>query len=135
MKTPVEIVDSMLKNDHFSQWLGLQIVAIEKGSCTATCKITEEMLNGFGILHGGITYSLSDSALAFSANAYGFHCVSIETSITHIRPVLVEDMLTVNCTEVHRGRSTGIYWVEIYNDKEHLVSKFKGTVSISKKEW
>lgn len=135
MKTPVEIVDLMLKNDHFSQWLGLQIVEIEKGSCTATCKIKEEMLNGFNILHGGITYSLSDSLLAFSANAYGFHCVSIETSITHIRPVLADDILTVKCKEIHRGRSTGIYQVDIYNEKEHLVSKFKGTVSISKKEW
>jgi len=135
VKTPVEIVDLMLKNDHFSQWLGLQIVEIEKGSCTATCKIKEEMLNGFNILHGGITYSLSDSLLAFSANAYGFHCVSIETSITHIRPVLADDILTVKCKEIHRGRSTGIYQVDIYNEKEHLVSKFKGTVSISKKEW
>ncbi len=135
MKSPKEIVDLMMDNDRFSQWMGLEIIEVDKGSCVAKCQIKTEMLNGFDILHGGITYSISDSLLAFSANAYGYHCVSIETSITHIRPVFVDDVLIAKCIEIHRGRSTGIYYVEIFNEKEHLVSKFKGTVSISKKEW
>lgn len=134
MKTPKEIVDLMMENDRFSQWMGLEILEIDKGSCIAKCTVKEEMLNGFDILHGGITYSISDSLLAFAANAHGFQCVSIETSITHIRPVLEDDILTAKCTEIHRGRSTGIYQVDIYNEKQHLISKFKGTVSVSKKE-
>ncbi len=134
MKTPKEIVDLMMENDRFSQWMGLEILEIDKGSCIAKCTVKEDMLNGFDILHGGITYSISDSLLAFAANAHGFQCVSIETSITHIRPVLEDDILTAKCTEIHRGRSTGIYQVDIYNAKQHLISKFKGTVSVSKKE-
>lgn len=135
MKTPKEIVDLMMKNDLFSQWMNVSIVSIDKGRCTLLSTIHKDMLNGFEIAHGGITYSLSDSALAFSSNAYGFQCVSIETSISHIRPVFEDDVLTVQCEEVHRGKTIGIYSINIKNQENKLVSKFKGTVNISRKEW
>lgn len=135
MKTPKEVVDLMMAKDAFSKWLSVNIESIEKGSCTLTCKITKDMLNGFEIAHGGISYSLSDSALAFSANAYGFQCVSIETSISHIRPVFKGDKLTVTSSEIHRGKTIGIYTVEINNQDAKLISKFKGTVNISRNEW
>ena len=61
------------------------------------------MLNGFQILHGGISYSLSDSALAFASNSYGNKCVSIETSISHTRPAKLGDILIATCKEIHRG--------------------------------
>ncbi len=135
MKTPEEIVKQMMKGDHFSRWMGLEIVDIKKGFCKAKCVIKKEMLNGFSILHGGITFSLSDSVLAFAANSYGYKCVSIETSITHLRPVFENETLTILSEEIHRGRSIGVYSVKIYNEKNILVSNFKGTVSISKDIW
>ena len=135
MKTPKEIVDIMMGNDSFSKWMKITINSIEKGSCELQCTIHEDMLNGFDIAHGGITYSLSDSALAFSANAYGYKCVSIETSISHIRPVFLNDILIVTCEEIHRGKTIGIYSIEIKNQDSKLVSKFKGTVNISQDEW
>ena len=125
----------MMEKDAFSQWLNLSVKSIEKGNCVLECVIHENMLNGFGIAHGGISYSLSDSALAFSSNAYGYQCVSIETSISHIRPVHVNDVLTVICEEVHRGKTIGIYSIEIKNQDLKLVSKFKGTVNISRNMW
>jgi acyl-CoA thioesterase len=93
------------------------------------------MLNGFDIGHGGISYALSDSALAFSANTNGYKCVSIESSISHIRPIQIDDILTVKSEEIHRGRTIAIYSVEIINQKSKLISKFKGTVNISSEKW
>jgi len=135
LKTPTEIVQTMLAKDQFSAWIGLKLKSISKGNCELTCTIKKEMLNGFEILHGGITYSLSDSALAFASNAHGYKCVSIETSISHLIPVRENEELLIVATEIHRGKSIGIYNVDISNHKNELVSKFKGTVSISREEW
>lgn len=135
MKSPEEIVDIMLSKDAFSQWMGVELVHIGIGSCKLSCVIKGDMLNGFGIAHGGITYSLSDSALAFASNSYGLQCVSIETSISHLRPVKEGDKLDIEATEIHRGRSIGIYSISIMNQENKLVSKFKGTVHISAKPW
>ena len=79
-----KVVDAMFDNDSFSQWLGIERSTVEEGRCVLKMKIRKEMLNGFQILHGGIYYSLADSALAFAANSYGIKSVSIETSISHI---------------------------------------------------
>lgn len=135
MKSPEEIVAIMLENDAFSQWMALSVVHLSEGSCTLTCTVNAQMLNGFKIAHGGISYSLSDSALAFASNAYGHKCVSIETSISHLIPVKEGDFLTVVCSEIHRGRTFGIYDVAVINQHSELISKFKGTVNISKETW
>lgn len=135
MKTPAEIINLMLSNDSFSKWMNIEIIEIKAGFCKLKCKIHSEMLNGFNILHGGISYSLSDSALAFSANTHGYKCVSIETSISHIRPVKMGDVLIIESEEIHRGKSFGVYSVAITNQEDKLISKFKGTVNISKEIW
>ena len=102
MLNPNQVVDSMMEKDNFSLWMGIQIENIELGTCTLSCTIKKEMLNGFEILHGGISYSIADSALAFASNSYGYKCVSIETSISHTRPAKLGDQLTVICKEIHR---------------------------------
>jgi acyl-CoA thioesterase len=135
MKTPFEIVEMMLEKDAFSHWLGIELVSIEKGKCILLVKPTEEMRNGFGILHGGISYSIADSALAFAANSHGKKCVSIETSISHVRPVLSDTVLHVVAEEVHRGKTIGIYSVTVRNDAQQPVALFKGTVHISSEDW
>tara|TARA_B110000285_G_C14529112_1_gene339988 strand:+ start:87 stop:461 length:375 start_codon:yes stop_codon:yes gene_type:complete len=124
-----------MANDKFSQWLGLSIDKIGEGICEASCVAKNQMLNGFDILHGGITYSISDSLLAFASNSYGYKCVSIETSISHTKTVKEGEKLTAKCTEINRGKSIGIYNVDIYNEQSILVSKFKGSVFISKDIW
>lgn len=135
MKSPKEIVDIMMNGDYFSQWMAIDVISLDKGGCTLKCTTKKDMLNGFDILHGGITYSISDSALAFASNSYGNKCVSIETSISHLRPVKCDEELTAICSEVHRGKTLGIYFVDIYDSSKNLVSKFKGTVHISKEIW
>lgn len=135
MKTPQEVVDIMMEKDAFSRWIGLTVTELSAGHCVLKCTVKAEMLNGFQIAHGGISYSLSDSALAFASNSHGHKCVSIETSISHLLPVHEGDELTVNCNEIHRGRTYGIYRVEIFNQKEEQISMFKGTVNISSEVW
>jgi acyl-CoA thioesterase len=135
MKSPKEIVDIMLNTDLFSEWMNVSVEELGKGFCTLSCTTKKEMLNGFDILHGGITYSLSDSALAFASNSYGNKCVSVETSISHIRPVGVNTKLRAKCVEIHRGKTIGIYTVDIFDNEDKLVSKFKGTVHISRDLW
>ncbi len=133
--TAREIVDHMLKNDAFSQWLDIKIIELHPGFCKLQASVKRDMLNGHGIAHGGITYSLSDSALAFASNAHGQKCVSIETSISHLEAVREGDTLTSTCTEHSRGKTIGVYTVETRNQEEKLVSKFKGTVHISRESW
>lgn len=135
MKSPKEIVDIMLSGDYFSQWMGLEIIDLGLGNCKLKCTTKKDMLNGFEILHGGITYSLSDSALAFASNSYGYKCVSIETSISHLRQVKVNEPLTITCEESYRGKTIGLYFVNIVNAQGQLVSRFKGTVHISSEVW
>ena len=81
------------------------------------------------------SYSLSDSALAFAANSHGFKCVSIETSISHTRPAKLNDILTARCTELHRGKSTGIYQVVVTDQNNKTVALFKGTVKVLDEIW
>ena len=135
MLTPSQIVSTMMEKDAFSQWLGITINKIELGTCILSCQVKEEMLNGFQILHGGISYSIADSALAFASNSYGKKCVSIETSISHTRPAKTGDILTATCKEINRGKTIGIYEVAVTNQDQKLIAIFKGTVSISVDTW
>ena len=135
MLNPREIVTKMMEKDAFSQWMGIEILEIKPGYCLLKSSIKDEMLNGFQLLHGGICYSLADSALAFASNAYGYKCVSIETSISHTRPVKITDQLTTECIELNHGKSYGIYQVTIKNQKDKTVALFKGTIHISEDVW
>lgn len=133
--TPAAIVDKMMNKDAFSQWMGVKVIEIREGYCQIKARIQPEMVNGFMIAHGGISYSLSDSALAFASNAYGKQCVSIETSISHTRPAKIDDVLTATCTELNRSKSIGIYQVIVSNQEGKKMAIFKGTVYITDKVW
>lgn len=135
MKTPDEIVGMMLSGDAYSKALGMQLEFLEAGNCVLRMKVVEHMVNGFNIAHGGITYALADSAMAFASNAHGVQCVSIETAISHIKKVQVGDDLRASCTALSRNRKVGIYEVKVTNQSEELVAHFKGTVLISDRAW
>ncbi len=135
MKQPREIIDQMYNNDAFSIWLGIKRLEEKAGYCRLSMQVREEMTNGFGIAHGGITYSLADSALAFASNSYGVQAVSIETSISHTRPVKVGDVLTAEAVELNKSTRLAIYEVRITNQQNTVVGLFKGTVFRTEKEW
>lgn len=123
-----KFVDKMYNNDPFSQWLGIKRIKDAPGQSILQMTVRKEMLNGFGIAHGGITYSLADSALAFASNAHGTQAVSLHTSINHVRAVREGDILTTYVTEEYLGRTTGVYHIAIKNQEEKIVAIFKGTV-------
>lgn len=126
MPTPKEVVNHMMQHDRFSQWLGIDVLEIKEGYSKIKMTIREEMVNGFGIIHGGVTFSLADSAFAFACNNRNQLSVALDTSINFIKPVHVGDELTAEATEVHNGKSTGLYHIEIFNQKNHKVAQFKG---------
>ena len=132
---PSEIIDKMMSKDFFSQWLGIERLEEGEGFCKLRMQVREEMCNGFTIAHGGISYSLADSALAFASNSHGRMAVSIETSISHIKPVKTGDVLTATAAEKSLGNKIGIYEVRVENQDKVLVALFKGTVFRKDENW
>ncbi len=132
---PEKIVSKMLDTDWFSQWLGIERVEVKQGYCVLRMTIRKEMLNGFAIAHGGITYSLADSALAFASNSHGRMSVSVETSISHIISLKEGDVITAVAEEVSLSNKIGIYQVTIKDQNDKIVALFKGTVYRTSKNW
>ncbi|HIO68090.1 MAG TPA: hotdog fold thioesterase [Flavobacteriales bacterium] len=130
-----KVVDQMYNNDPFSQWLGIERVEDGVGTSLLRMAVTKEMLNGFGIAHGGITYSLADSALAFASNSYGEQCVSVETSISHTKAVKEGDVLTAIAKEANRTNKTSVYEITVFNQDNETVAIFRGNVYNTRKEW
>lgn len=124
---PVSVVDHMMQNDLFSQWLGVEVLEIKEGYSKIRMVVRPEMINGFGIVHGGIAFSLADSAFAFACNNRNNLSVALDTTINFTKPVHVGDELTAEAKEIHNGKSTGLYHINITNQRNHLVAFFKGT--------
>lgn len=135
MKGPETIVQHMMAHDAFSQWLGIEVLHVNDGECELCMTVREEMTNGFGIAHGGITYSLADSALAFASNGGGVQSVSLETAIHHLLPVRAGEELRARASRISQTRKTGLYQITILNAKQERVAWFKGTVYRTGKEW
>ncbi len=129
------IVDKMYNNDPMSQWMGIERVKDGPGISVLRMTIRKEMLNGFSIAHGGIAYSLADSALAFASNSHGIQSVSIETSISHVLPVKEGDVLTAEVKEMNLTTRTALYYITVFNQDNRAVAHFKGTVFRTGKEW
>jgi acyl-CoA thioesterase len=133
--TATEIVDQMMAHDAFSQWLGIERLAEAPGACSLRMQVRPDMLNGFGIAHGGVTFSFADSALAFASNSQGQHAVSIETSINHLAPVHSGDWLIATARELHRSQRLAHYQVEVTRENGEKVALFKGIVYRKKQHW
>ncbi len=124
----------MLSQDAFSQWLGIEILECEIGRCKVAMTVRKEMLNSMNKAHGGITYSLADTAFGFAANTHGKFAVSIETSINHIEAVNEGDYLTAESVIEKVNNKLGFNIIEVKRDEE-LVALFKGVVYRTQKDW
>lgn len=129
-----QIVAHILQHDLFSQWLGIKVLEIKEGYSRISMVVRTEMINGLGIVHGGIAFSLADSAFAFACNNRNVLSVALNTSINFIKPVHVGDTLIAETKELHHGQSTGLYQVTISNQHDHTVAVFKGTCYRTKKK-
>lgn len=121
------VAEKVFEKDLFSQWLGIEILEIKEGYSKIAMTVRSEMINGLGIVHGGIAFSLADSAFAFACNNRNNLSVALDTSINFLKPVLVGDRLEAIATEIHNGRSTGLYQISISNQNQVVVAIFKGT--------
>tara|TARA_Y100000589_G_scaffold331347_1_gene384488 strand:+ start:1315 stop:1722 length:408 start_codon:yes stop_codon:yes gene_type:complete len=95
------VVEKMLEGDEMTSWLDAEVLESREGYCKVQMEVRREMANGFNIVHGGISFSLADSAIAFAANAYGRHAVSLKTTIRHLHPVFVGDTLIAEAEVVN----------------------------------
>jgi acyl-CoA thioesterase len=136
-----KIPHKMLSQDPYSQWLGIIILECEVGRCKVGMTVRKEMLNSMNKAHGGITYSLADTAFGFAANTHGKFAVSIETSINHIEAVNEGDYLVAESVIEKVNTKLGFNIIEvrrkskIENQTDELVALFKGVVYRTNKEW
>ena len=130
-----KVVDKMISGDAFSQWLGIEVLEVAKGFCKLKMTVRDEMTNGFNIAHGGISYSLADSALAFAANSDGIQSLSVETSISHTKKVMSGDTLIAATQEISKNDKNAVYNISITNQNNIEIALFKGTVYRTKREW
>ena len=135
MELARKVVEKMITGDAFSQWLGIEILEITKGYCKLKMIVRKEMTNGFDIAHGGISYSLADSALAFAANSDGIQSLSVETSIAHTKKVMSGDTLIAETQEVSKNDKSAVYNINITNQDNIEVAHFKGKAYRTKREW
>ncbi len=118
----------MMAEDAFSQWLGIEVVDIKPGYAKLEMQIRPEMVNGFNVTHGGVAFSLADSALAFASNSYGRVALALENNISFMKKVMPGDMLTAETEEMSLGRRIAVYNIEIMNQDNEQVALFRGTV-------
>lgn len=121
------VVGKMIQNDVFSQWLGISVVEVREGYSKISITLRGDMLNGFGVIHGGIAFSLADSAFAFACNNRNNLSVALDANITFTKATKPGDVLTAEAKEMHNGRSTGLYLVTVTNQHGEQVAFFKGT--------
>ena len=130
-----EVVSGMMARDAFSRWLGIKVQSVRPRQATVTMTVRDEMVNGFGVAHGGIVYSLADSALAFAANTHGRITVAVENSIAYPVPVHVGDELVAFAEEESASNRLGYYRVIVRRASGEIVALFRGTVYRTKQEY
>src|ERR671938_349018 len=122
------VVEGMLHRDAFSGWLGLQLIEVRPRAAAVRMAVRPDMLNGFGVCHGGVTFALADSALAFASNTNGQVTVSIENSITYPASVSAGDVLTAVALEESEANRIAFYAVRVTKQDDSIVALFRGTV-------
>ena len=121
------IVAQMMDRDAFSQWLGLDVVESRPGACLCRMTVRADMVNGFGIAHGAITYALADSTLAFAVNAQGRHAVSVTSTIQHLAPVMLGDVIESQAIMRSEGQRVVHVDVEVTNQRGERVAWLTAT--------
>ncbi len=126
-KSAISVVDHMMHQDAFSQWLDIKILEVKDGYAKVAMMVRQEMMNGFQVAHGGIIFSLADSALAFACNNRNNLSLALECNISFLKQVNVGDELIAETKEIHNGKSTGVYSINVTNQKNQQIALFKGT--------
>ena len=125
--------EQLIENDAASRMLGIEVDVRAAGSAVALMTVRDDMVNGFGICHGGILFALGDTAFAFACNAYNLMSVGGEASIRWLQPAKAGDRLTAVASEERREGRHGYYSIYISNQRDEAVADFYGhCISIGK---
>lgn len=123
-----QIVEQLLANDPFSRWLGIELLDCSAGYARIQMTVRDEMLNGFGVGHGGVTFAFADSCFAFASNNHGSLALALDVNITYPAPVNSGDVLIAEAIEESLTRKTAVYSVRVLNGDQQVVALFRGTV-------
>ena len=118
--------DAMWADDTASRGLGMRLEDVGPGRARMSLVVTEAMVNGHGICHGGFIFALADSAMAFACNSHGEHAVAQHCAITFVRPGRRGDTLTAEAVERTRSGRSGIYDVRVCDATGETVAEFRG---------
>jgi acyl-CoA thioesterase len=121
------VVAAMMAKDAFSRQLGMDVIDVRPNGATVRMRVRADMLNGFAVCHGGVTFALADSALAFASNTHGRVTVSIENSITYPKGVVEGDVLTATAEQESDTNRLAFYKVTVRRGDD-TVAMFRGTV-------
>jgi acyl-CoA thioesterase len=122
-----KVAEAMMNKDYFSQWMGIKILEVSENYSRLQVTLRKEMLNGFSIAHGGITFALADSAFAFACNSDGKITVALDVSISFPKPGKEGDTLIAEAKQIARTNKTALYLIEVKNQNDELIALFKGT--------
>jgi acyl-CoA thioesterase len=122
------VVARMLARDEYSKWLGVELVEVKAQRAVIRMTVREEMVNGFGVAHGGIVFGLADSAHAFATNSNGEISVAVDCSISYPAAVRMGDVLTATALEETTTNRLGFCEVTVVNQYGTVVGHFRGTV-------
>jgi acyl-CoA thioesterase len=131
---PRAVFDKMMEKDYCSQWMQLEPLQIEEGYCKLQMRVRREMLNGYGLLHGGIAFAFADSAFAFASNSYGRVAVSINGSMHYARSAREGETLIAEAKMLHQTFKTADFDVNVMNEDGAVYYYFRGTVYRTSRE-
>ncbi|MCF8011997.1 MAG: hotdog fold thioesterase [Clostridiales bacterium] len=117
-----------MEKDALARYLGMELIEMSPGYARAKMKITPELLNGVSVTHGGAVFSLADFVLAAASNAHGPVALALNVNIQFLKPTGEGDVLTAAASEENLTKKTGVYRLEVNNDKQELVALAQGLV-------
>ncbi len=124
---PYQIAHAMLAADQASAQLGIELIEIREGYCKMSMLVREDMVNGLGICHGGLIFSLGDTAFAFACNSRNVKTVALSCTINFLSAANVGSKLIAEAVEISLKGRTGLYDVAISNEEGQKIAEFRGT--------
>lgn len=121
-----QCIDVMWAEDGASQAMSMQIVSVSEGCSVVSMTVREDMVNGHGMCHGGMVFSLADSAFAFACNSQNFVAVASGACIDYLRPTFTGDELTASASVVNQGKKSGLYDVVVSDQNNRIIAQFRG---------
>ena len=118
--------DRMWSEDEASRNLGMQIVSVAPGKATMTMTVTDKMVNGHKICHGGYIFLLADSTFAFACNTYNQVTVAQQCAVTFLRPGKLGDKLRADAMEISKSGRSGIYDITVTREDGTVIAEFRG---------